>query len=59
MALALNLGHPDKPGRGYAEVTQARPGFLVLAVVSAAVAIALASREHGEQHKEGGPGADR
>jgi MFS family permease len=42
MALALHAGGAD---RGYAESTQARPAFIVLAVVSAAAAaIALASR---------------
>jgi len=42
MALALHLGGAD---RGYAESTQARPAFIVLAVVSAAAAaIALAGR---------------
>ena len=40
--LALHLGGAD---RGYAESTQARPAFIVLAVVSAAAAaIALAGR---------------
>jgi hypothetical protein len=39
---ALRVGGAD---RGYAESTQARPAFIVLAVVSAAVAaIALAGR---------------
>jgi len=42
MALALHLGGAD---RGYAGSTQARPAFIVLAVVSAAAAaIALAGR---------------
>ena len=42
MALALHLGDAD---RGYAGSTQARPAFIVLAVVSAAAAaIALAGR---------------
>ncbi len=42
MALALHLGGAD---RGYAESTQARPAFIVLAIVSAAAAvIALAGR---------------
>jgi MFS family permease len=42
MALALHLGNAD---RGYSGSTQARPAFMVLAVVSAAAAaIALAGR---------------
>jgi hypothetical protein len=45
MALALHLGGA---GRGYAGSTQARPAFIVLAVVSAvAAAIALGSRAQG------------
>jgi MFS family permease len=45
MALALHLGGAD---RGYAGSTQARPAFIVLAVVSAAAAaIALAARGPG------------
>ena len=49
MALALHLGagHPGA-GHGYAGSTQARPAFIVLAVVSAAAAaIALAARGPG------------
>ncbi len=49
MALALHLGagHPGA-GHGYAGSTQARPAFIVLAVVSAAAAaIALATRGPG------------
>jgi MFS family permease len=63
MALALHLGNPDKSGHGYAESAQARPAFILLAVVSAvAAAIALASRAQGraEQFREADPsGADR
>ena len=45
MALALHLGGAEPRIRGYAESTQARPAFIVLAVVSAAAAaIALAGR---------------
>jgi len=45
MALALHLGGAEPQIRGYAESTQARPAFIVLAVVSAAAAaIALAGR---------------
>ncbi len=45
MALALHLGGAD---RGYAGSTQARPAFIVLAVVSgAAAAIALVGRTQG------------
>ncbi len=45
MALALHLGGAEPQIRGYAESTQARPAFTVLAVVSAAAAaIALAGR---------------
>jgi hypothetical protein len=48
MALALHLGNPDKSGHVYAEATQARPAFIVLAVASAtAAAIALAGRAPG------------
>jgi MFS family permease len=51
MALALHLGGAD---RGYAGSTQARPAFIVLAVVSAAAAaIALAGRAQArEQARE-------
>jgi MFS family permease len=46
MALALHLGHAD---RGYAGSAQARPAFIVLAVVSAAAAaIALAGRTRAQ-----------
>src|ERR1700689_3861412 len=58
MALALHLGNPDKSGHGYAESAQARPAFIVLAVVSAvAAAIALASRAQprGQAAQGGGP----
>jgi MFS family permease len=45
MALALHLANPHDSGHGYAEATQARLAFGVLAVASAAAAaIALASR---------------
>jgi MFS family permease len=45
MALAWHLGNQDKSGHGYAEATQARPAYIVLAVVSAAAAaIALTGR---------------
>ncbi len=48
MALALRLGTPAGGGHGYAEATQARPAFIVLAAVSAAAAaIAMASRAQG------------
>jgi MFS family permease len=48
MALALRLGSPAGGDHGYAGTTQARPAFIVLAVVSAAAAaIALASRARG------------
>ncbi len=65
MALALHLGNPDKSGRGYAGVAQARPAFIALALVcAAAAAIALASRERGQgqsgRSREADPsGADR
>jgi hypothetical protein len=62
MALALHLGNPDKSGHGYAEATQARPAFIVLAVVSAAAAaIALTGRAGaGWAFQGGGPsGAHR
>jgi hypothetical protein len=65
MALALHLGNPDKSGRGYAGVAQARPAFIALALVSAAAAaISLASRERGQgqsgRSREADPsGADR
>ncbi len=53
MALTLRLGSPASQDHGYAGATQARPAFIMLAAVSAAVAaIALASRERGR----GGPG---
>jgi hypothetical protein len=43
MALALHLGQPGQSGHGYASSTQARPAFIMLAVVSAvAAAISLA-----------------
>jgi MFS family permease len=58
MALALHVGNPDKSGHGYAGTAQARPAFIVLAVVCAgAAAIALASRTPRQTGKE--PGADR
>jgi len=48
MALALHVGSRGKSGHGYAESAQARPAFILLAVVSAvAAAIALASRAQG------------
>jgi MFS family permease len=64
MALALHLGagHPGA-GHGYAGSTQARPAFIVLAVVSAAAAaIALAARgpgrgEAGRPREADPPGA--
>ena len=50
MALALHLGGAD---RGYAESPQARPAFIVLAVVSAAAAaIALAGRAQARGQAE-------
>jgi MFS family permease len=65
MALALHVGdawHPgagDGGGHGYAESAQARPAFIVLAVVCAtAAAIALASRAGaaaGQTSQGGGP----
>ena len=58
MALALHLGNPDKSGHVYAEATQARPAFIVLAVASAtAAAIALAGRAQGQARafQGGGP----
>jgi MFS family permease len=58
MALALHLGDLGHPGHGYAEAAQARPAFIVLAVVSAAAAaIALASRAQprGLAAQGGGP----
>ena len=55
MALALHLGDLGHPGHGYAEAAQARPAFIVLAVVSAAAAaIALASRAQPRQAAQGG-----
>jgi len=61
MALALHLGNPDNSGHGYAESTQARPAFIMLAVVSAAAAaIALASRAQAGRPREADPsGAHR
>jgi hypothetical protein len=54
MALALRLGSPAGAGREYAGTTQARPAFIVLAVVSAAAAaIALVSRA---RRRSGRPG---
>jgi MFS family permease len=58
MALALHLGDLGHPGHRYAEAAQARPAFIVLAVVSAAAAaIALASRAQprGQAAQGGGP----
>jgi len=61
MALALHLGNRDNSGHGYAESTQARPAFIMLAVVSAAAAaIALASRAQAGRPREADPsGAHR
>ena len=63
MALALHLANPHDSGHGYAEATQARLAFAVLAVVSAATAaIALASRtrwQPGRPREADPSGADR
>ncbi len=63
MALALHLANPHDSGHGYAEATQARLAFVVLAVVPAAAAtIALASRARWQPRRprEADPsGADR
>jgi len=63
MALALHVGNPDKSAHGYAGITQARPAFIVLTVVSAAAAaITLTSRARGQtgRSREADPsGADR
>jgi MFS family permease len=62
MALALHLGNPGNfpnASHGYAESAQARPAFIVLAVVSAAAAaIALAGRAQprgSRRLREAGP----